>query len=152
QIGAFLIPFVDGDAAGNGYVTNLKNTLPKPPFVLQLKNNHYLEHLLAWILLPSNFQDERNLKTILDNKPINYYDINQLGDLLANDYKSYWKVHDDLIELMVASSEMTLKVKKIINAFDKIVLTCDSNSLNPDWVINTVESNSDTTVLTLNIY
>ena len=152
KIGTFLIPFVDGDAAGNGYVTNLKNENPKPPFVLQLKNNHFLEHLLAWIILPSNAQDEQNLKTILDNKPIDYYDINQLGALLAADYKSYWKVHDELIELMVTNPALTLKVKNLIKALDKIVLGCDPASLNPDWVINVAESNADTTVLTLNIY
>jgi putative ATP-dependent endonuclease of OLD family len=152
KIGTFLIPFVDGDAAGKVYVTNLKNENPKPPYVLQLKNNHFLEHLLAWIILPSNAQDEQNLKTILDNKPIDYYDINQLGALLASDYKSHWKVHDELVELMVINPGLTLKVKNLIKALDKIVLGCAPASLNPNWIINTAESNADTTVLTLNIY
>ncbi len=152
KIGSFLIPFVDGDAAGNGYVTNLKNETSKPPFVLQLKSNHFLEHLIAWIILPSDIQDEQKLKTILDNKPINYYDINQLGVLLASDYKSYWKVHDELIELMVTNPAQTFKVKNLIKALDKIVLGCSHATLNPDWVINVAESNAETTVLTLNIY
>lgn len=152
KTGTFLIPFVDGDDAGNGYVTSLKNENPKPPFILQLKSNHFLEHLLAWIILPSNAQDEQNLKTILGNKPIDYYDINQLGALLAGEYKSYWKVHDELIEFMVTNTVLTLKVKNLIKALDKIVLGCDPVSLNPYWVINVAESSPDTKVLTLNIY
>jgi len=152
KIGSFIIPFVDGDAAGKGYVSNLKNDTPKPTFILQLKDTHFLEHLIAWIILPQNSVDEENLKTILDNKTINYYDINQLGGLLATNYKSYWKVHDELIELMVSNSIYTQKVRSLIKALDRLEVGCNPSTLNPDWIINDIESNADTTVLTLNIY
>lgn len=152
KIGAFLIPFVDGDSAGKGYVTNLKNEIIKPPFVLQLKDNHFLEHLIAWIILPQNAQDEQKLKSILDNRTINYYDIIELGNLLASHFKSYWKVHDELIEIMVTNQGFTQKVKNLIKALDKLALDCNAATLIPDWTINTAESNADTTVLTLNIY
>lgn len=152
RIGAFLIPFVDGDASGKGYVKSLKNESQKPSFILQLKDNHFLEQLIAWIILPQTPEEEEKLKAVLDNKPINYYDIVQLGILLASDYKTYWKVHDELIELMVANKGYTQKVKILIKAFDRIVLGCDPATLNPDWIINIGESNVNTTVLTLNIY
>ena len=152
KIGAFLIPFVDGDAAGKRYVTNLKNETLKPPFVLQLKNNHFLEHLIAWIILPQNAKDELNLKPILNNKPIDYFDVIELGNLLASDYKSYWKVHDELIELMVINSVYTQKVRSIIKAFDKLTISCNPVDLIPDWSVNVDESNADTTVLTLNLF
>jgi len=152
KIGSFLLPFVDGDAAGKGYVTHLKNDTPNPPFILQLKDTHFLEHLIAWIILPQNTTEEGKLKTVLDNKPINYYDINQLGVLLATDYKSYWKVHDELIEIMVTNSAYTQKVRKLINAFDRLEVGCIPATLNPDWIINDAESTANTTVLTLNIY
>lgn len=152
KIGSFLIPFVDGDAAGKGYITNLKNETPKPPFILQLKDTHFLEHLIAWIVLPQNLQEEEKLKAVLENKPINYYDINQLGALMAADYKSHWKVHDELIELMVTNSAYTQKVRDLIKAFDKLVKGCNPATLNPDWIINANETTADTTVLTLNIY
>lgn len=152
RIGTFLIPFVDGDAAGNGYVTNLKNEVQKPPFILQLKDTQFLEHLIAWIILPNNQQEEDKLKAILDQKQIDYYNINALGALLASDYKSYWKVHDELIEIMVENPAYSQKVRNLIKALDKIVNGCDPDTLNPEWVINANVSTSDTIVLTLNIY
>lgn len=152
KIGRFLIPFIDGDAAGKVYVTNLKNESMKPPFILQLKENRFLEHLIAWIILPQSPTDEQKIKSILDNKTINYFDILELGNLLASDYKSYWKVHDELIELMVTTSIYTQKVKSLIKAFDKLKLNCNPIDLAPDWVINTDESTNETIVLTLNLF
>lgn len=152
RIGTFLIPFVDGDVAGNGYIANLKNEVQKPPFILQLKDTHFLEHLIAWIILPNNQQEEDKLKAILDQKQIDYYDINALGALLASDYKSYWKVHDELIEIMVETPAYSQKVRNLIKALDKIVNGCDPGTLNPEWVINANVSTADTIVLTLNIY
>jgi putative ATP-dependent endonuclease of the OLD family len=152
RIGTFLIPFVDGDAAGKGYVKNLKNEAQKPSFILQLKDTHFLEHLIAWIILPNNQQEEDKLKAILDQKQINYYDINALGALLASDYKSFWKVHDELIEIMVETPAYSQKVRNLIKALDKIVIGCDPATLNPEWMINANVSTADTIVLTLNIY
>jgi predicted ATP-dependent endonuclease of OLD family len=152
KIGTFLIPFVDGDSAGNRYVTNLKNEAQKPPFILQLKDAHFLEHLIAWIVLPNNQQEEVKLKAILDQKQINYYDLNALGALLANEYKSYWKVHDEIIEIMVENPSYSQKVRDLIKALDKIVIGCDPRTLNPEWIINANVSTADTNVLTLNIY
>jgi len=65
KIGTFLIPFVDGDSAGKGYTSNLKNVTNKPEFILQLKNNHFLEHLIGWIILPENTDEEASLKDFL---------------------------------------------------------------------------------------
>lgn len=152
KIGSFLIPFVDGDAAGKGYVTNLKNITSKPPYILQLKDNHFLEHLIGWIILPNNAGEEMSLKALLDNKQINYFDIFELGNLLASDYKSHWKVHDELIELMVSNVDITRKVRSLIKALDKLVLGCSPETMAPDWIVNVAESNAVTCVLTLNIY
>lgn len=152
KMGTFLIPFVDGDAAGKQYVANLKDVEQKPYFILQLKDNHFLEHLIAWIILPISESEAEKLKKVLHQKEINYYDIDELGGLLANDYKSYWKVHDELIEIMIENTGYSQKVRDLIKAFDKVVDGCNPAILNPEWVVNVNASTADTTVLTLNIY
>jgi predicted ATP-dependent endonuclease of OLD family len=152
KIGSFLIPFVDGDTAGNGYVTNLKNEAQKPPFIVQLRDTHFLEHLIAWIILPNSKQEVDRLKIILDQKQINYYNMGALGNLLANDYKTYWKVHDEIIQIMVETPSYSQKVRNLIKALDKITFGCNPKTLSPDWIVNANVSTAETTVLTLNIY
>jgi len=71
--------------------------------------------------------------------------------LLASDYKSYWKLHDEIIELMVSNINSTRKVRMLIKAFDKLGVGCDLTTLTPDWIINETQSNTDTKVLMLNI-
>jgi hypothetical protein len=92
------------------------------------------------------------LKIILDQKQINYYNMGALGNLLANDYKTYWKVHDEIIQIMVETPSYSQKVRNLIKALDKITFGCNPKTLSPDWIVNANVSTAETTVLTLNIY
>jgi predicted ATP-dependent endonuclease of OLD family len=152
KINPFAIPLVDGDAAGNNYVSNLKAEPQKPSIILQLKTNNFLEHLIAWIILPQDEAEIDKLKAILDNRNINYSDITELGNLLANDYKTYWKVHDELIETMITNTGSAEKVRVLIKALDSVQPGVNPASLTPNWLVDANKSNASTTVLTLNIY
>jgi putative ATP-dependent endonuclease of OLD family len=149
RFNSLLIPFVDGDSAGNGYVKALK-LLEKPPkVILQLKDRHFLEHLIAWLVLPQDDSDNAKLKSVLGSD-IDFFDIEGLGTLLESAFKTYWKIHDELIELIIENAAYTAKVKTLISAFDEI--GNEGSAGNKYWIKNQGSSNVSTTVLTLNIY
>ena len=147
KLNSLLVPFVDGDAAGDKYVQALKIVSKPPKLILQLKNANFLEHIIAWILIPQGSGDKEKLKAIL-NSDIDYTSIEELAKLLESKlFKTYWKIHDELIELIVQSPSYTSKVKTLISALDQI----DANG-NNYWTKNDAKSNATTTVLTLKIF
>jgi len=152
RLNTFLIPIVDGDAAGDLYVQKLKEEAIKPKYILQLKAGHFLEHLIAWIILPQNPLEESQLKEILLNKPIDYFSIDLLGNLLATEFKSYWKIHDELIEFMITNTMATEKVKILIKALDQITYNSEQADLGATWTLNAASTIAETKVFTLSIY
>jgi putative ATP-dependent endonuclease of OLD family len=152
RIGSFLLPLVDGDNAGKGYVNALKAEASPPPYVLQLKDGHFLEHIIAWLILPETAEEETRLKDLFDNEPIDYTSIAHIGQVIAGRFKSHWAIHDEIIEIISESAHSRSKVKNLIKAIDKIIPGCVPNDFVADWAHNTALSTENTTVLTLAIY
>lgn len=147
-----LFPFVDGDAAGTQYVRSLKQVDNKPKFVLQLPQNRFLEHLIAWILLPQNPEQALALKEILNNSEIDYFDIVEFGNLIENDFKTYWKAHDELIDFIINNSHCLQKVKSFIQAIDVVQIDAKDEELSVFWAKNEELSEDNFSVLTLNVF
>lgn len=147
-----LYPFIDGDSAGNNYVSKLKKESLPPKIILQLPNNRCLEHLIAWIILPKDSNEITELKKILIDETINYTNLDELADFLKEKHKSYWKLHDELIDLISINSNYNNKAKLFIKAFDIIQSNTTEAKYNKFWKKDETKSDSKTNVLILNLF
>lgn len=152
HVQTFLIPFVDGDTAGDNYVNDFKKDINKPLFVLQLPKNKFFEHLIAWIISPENESEKQKLEQILSNKSINYYDLEELGSLLETQFKTYWKVHDEIIDAIISTPSYSSKAKQIIEALDCIFEGALPTDYDKFWIKDESNSEIDFTVLKLGLF
>jgi hypothetical protein len=150
HLGRQLIAFVDGDAAGDTYVQHLSRQAQPPKFILQLPPGRVLEHVIAWILLPQNESEEQRIREIFEGASINYYDITELGNHLEQNFKTYWKMHDELIEIIITNPNCLVKVKGFIKAIDVIKENDDSHL--PYWLELSKSETPPSTILRLSIF
>lgn len=152
HLNVHLIPFVDGDKAGDSYVKNLKGEALCPKFILQLPKDKFLEHILAWILKLNAGDKNDELKSIFSGAEIDYTNIDEIGDLLESKFKSYWKIHDDIIEYIINSTIRISKARLFLEALNCIHLNSEEANYGKYWTVNTDESNEKVKVLTLSIF
>jgi predicted ATP-dependent endonuclease of OLD family len=152
HLNVHLLPLVDGDAAGDTYVNNFIGDSNCPKFILQLPNNKFLEHILAWIIKPDAGDSTDELKSIFDGSVIDYTSIDELGNLLESKYKSYWKMHDDIIEYIIKSPNCISKARLFLEALNCIHFNSEESHFGKYWKINTDKSNESVKVLTLSIF
>jgi putative ATP-dependent endonuclease of OLD family len=83
-----LMALVDGDSAGDGYVTNLLANTPPPRAIFQLPAGWTIEDVVRWILEPGGAAVLANLKTELTG--FSFSTLDELNVLLktVNDQKS----------------------------------------------------------------
>jgi putative ATP-dependent endonuclease of the OLD family len=91
-----VVPIVDGDKAGNDYLTELIKSDPPPKLILQLKADCLLEDLIAWILSPVESSEWEAIEMIL---PIsNRTNVELVAVLTKN--KTNWRLHEELLVYM----------------------------------------------------
>jgi predicted ATP-dependent endonuclease of OLD family len=142
-----LIPFVDGDDAGNRYVSSLLRLVTPPRFILQLPPGRMIEHLIAWIIQPTDQQQINTLRTLL-TADIDYTNLNELGEFLQTK-KSHWQLHDELVDNIMGRQGCLEKVRRFVRALDAI--STEEANVPTGWLQQT-NSTANTTVLKLNLF
>lgn len=89
-----VVPLVDGDDAGNGYVKELRKGSPAPDLVLQLEVDHTLEHLIAWILSPATTEEWSAIRAVF---PMIATDTNDALVSTLTQNKTNWRLHEELL-------------------------------------------------------
>lgn len=115
-----VVPFVDGDNAGIGYVKELKRSDPAPAIILQLDVDHTLEHLIGWILGPTEVDEWTAIKEIL---PGVTSDTNsQLVDALTQN-KTNWRLHEELLGYMGSNEGAKRRLSKFCDGLCELAVT-----------------------------
>jgi putative ATP-dependent endonuclease of the OLD family len=139
-----LIPFVDGDSAGNDYIAHLKRNNAPPKYIIQLPAENCLEDLIADILHPEG-DDFTTLSEILGNE---IKDSTRLREALKKQHKKHWSVHDALVEYISTNKSAFQRAHMFINSLSNI----ESSDTNKKQLLTMDSAKSDekTTVYTFN--
>ena len=81
-----IVPLVDGDAAGDGYVTDLLAANPAPPIILQLPAGWTIEDVVRWMLDPGGNPVLTAIQGGIPN--FNFPTLDALRDLLKTPNKN----------------------------------------------------------------
>lgn len=129
-----IIPLVDGDSAGNDYVSALKNCATPPKKILRLGDDKELEDVIHWIVNPSASGRVEVLE-----------EISSLGgrtfrELLEKN-KSYDAYHESLAEFIMTEEDCVKKARVFINSIHSNNHDNDTN-----WIKNENKSTATTFV------
>lgn len=134
-----LYPFVDGDAAGDGYVADLLKLTQPPKIILQLGKNCMLEDLVAWIL----GTDAKKIQEIESlTEPLNGL---ALRDFLIKN-KQNWIFHEAIVESITKDQAAFLRAQKFINSI--YCIEALPTELTPFWAKRDDLSTDSTTIYT----
>ena len=135
-----VVPFVDGDGAGVGYAKELKKSNPPPELILQLKADHTLEHLIAWILDPSEASEWEAVELILGLEKRTKDDL--VTVLTKN--KTNWRLHEELLVYMGANSGAKGRLSKFCDGLCEVAVTGQTSQT--CWHKDEVESDESTAI------
>lgn len=108
------IPFVDGDAAGKGYVTNLLALEHPPKIILMLGHELELEDLIDWIIQPHTEGRTIELEAILQP-----FEGQQLRDILHSN-KQNWGYQDSLADFIIRNVDCVRRARLFVNSIYSI--------------------------------
>jgi hypothetical protein len=89
-----VVPLVDGDEAGDGYVTMLLKANPPPSFILQLETGSTFENVIAWLLSPTEPSEWTAVAAILASLTSHTQEA-LVAELTTN--KTNWRLHEELL-------------------------------------------------------
>jgi putative ATP-dependent endonuclease of the OLD family len=137
-----LLPIVDGDKAGNGYVIELL-ALPIPPkIILQLGSNWILEDMICWLISPDPTKIAPSKIAEIENQtePMNGA---SLRDFLIK-FKSHWMYHEAIVHCIIQDSNTFTRAQQLLNSIYSIRnLPAELVSF---WKKDNVKSTSNTQV------
>jgi hypothetical protein len=117
---ARLLPLVDGDAAGQGYVAEFEKHKPAFSRVARLGNGLTLESVVAWILFPlkqtQSLWDQ--LVALIPGAAITTRD--ELASAIAEKCKRHWSVHEDLLWLLKDCPEALTRARNFLAGLNAI--------------------------------
>lgn len=120
-----VIPFVDGDDAGNEYVKELKKSTPRHALILQLEAAHTLEHLIAWLLSPTDAEEWSEIKRTL---PSITSDTNEQLVLALTQNKTNWRLHDELLMYIASHDAAQKRLSMFCDGLCEVAVTGKTNS------------------------
>lgn len=113
-----LIPFVDGDDAGDGYVKELKKYNNPPKTILQLPKDWNMERLLGWIL-STDGKVSQKFGEVLGIE-------SEIGQALApvlDRFKPKWDTHGKIIEFISDQAECLDRLRYLMASLSLLHLT-----------------------------
>lgn len=135
-----LLPIVDGDSAGDAYVKSLKTLKNPPSIVVQLPKDASIEHLIAWILSPSQDQEWQYLENLLDISS------RSLKDFAAKleENKTRWDIHEEIISMVAERQPAADRARLFFDAVSQLPENDQFSSTH--WFREMERSNEKTTI------
>jgi len=132
------IPMVDGDSAGQEYISSLLRCDNLPSLIITLGNNAAVECLSAWLLEPALSNPEECLKEILpDSQDRN---LKKLQDKLCESpNKKNRELRENLVWEAINNSDCQVRVQEFMN--DISALASGESPINQGWQIRTINGN-----------
>ncbi|MHA4810202.1 ATP-dependent nuclease [Flavitalea flava] len=111
-----LLPIVDGDDAGDEYVNELLKLSKPPVLIFQLPTGFFLEHLVAWILSPTEDEEFAELTDIFN---LGITDPSILLKQLIM-HKTNWHLHEMIMQYVVQHIDPFQRAQSFINSISLI--------------------------------
>jgi putative ATP-dependent endonuclease of the OLD family len=108
------IPLVDGDVAGQEYVTQLKALDNPPKSILSLGTDLELEDLISWIIKPHTTERQIELEEFLEP-----FDGKALRDILHQN-KQHWGYQDSLADFIIRNDDCVRRTRLLVNSIYSI--------------------------------
>ena len=142
----YLIPLVDGDAAGNEYVKSLKKSDKPPAVIFQLPDNWTVENIIAWIVSPSKSNDWQQLQDLLE---FSNNDLNSMVTQLKDErFKTRWDIHEEIITLIAENTRAANRARVF---FDDLSQLADGSvSESSHWIKDSDKSDEKCKILCFN--
>ncbi len=116
-----VIALVDGDGAGDGYVTGLRSLTPSPTAIIQWPNNHTIEDIVGWIIAAT--EEDVVVKELQEELSGKWTFANLKGFVLllkmgsgANGMKEDVVAHDAVVGVIQRHEECRLRCAKVLDA------------------------------------
>lgn len=105
------IPLVDGDAAGNGYLDQLKVLGGPPPLILQWGVDRAIEDTISWIVRP----DAARIQQVKD--ATEDFEGQSLSEFLGSDEaKTKWDYHEAVVEVIMQHHDSVRRARRLLNS------------------------------------
>jgi hypothetical protein len=127
------IPIIDGDKAGNGYITSLCSETPRPVKIIHLGDNAAMECLSAWILEPALAMPGTILNTLLSGFDMTLKNLQNI--LSSSDKKKDRELHENLVWESLDFSECCERACELFHDFAGIA--SGSPLKNKGWQMQT---------------
>lgn len=132
-----VVPLVDGDAAGDGYVKSLIKLTAAPLMIIQLAKDCCLESLLAWLLTPSTAQDWTDLVAIMPD--LGSHDETHLVECLTKN-KVNWRRHEELVGYIGEKAAAKQRLADLHDGLCEILET--GSTTKPCWKNDSTTNNA----------
>lgn len=129
------IPILDGDSAGNSYLSSLQKATPLPVRLIRYGANAGAECLSAWILEPALSSPGDTLTQLIDN--LRSPTLKDLQDVLIEKKKDR-ELRENLAWESLDSQECCKRACEFFH--DISAIAAKGLRKNPSWVVNVVES------------
>ena len=125
------IPVIDGDAAGDGYISSLRSGIPKPAKIIRLGDNAAMECVSAWILEPALASPGSILNTLLSGSSGT---LKSLQDALCDNKKDR-ELRENLVWESLDSPECCRRACELFHDFAAIA--SNGSLKNQNWQTQT---------------
>ncbi|MBI2927860.1 MAG: AAA family ATPase [Verrucomicrobia bacterium] len=140
-----IVAMVDGDEAGDNYVTELKAKMPPPSLIIQLPTGWTIENVVRWMLDPGGAAALTTLSAALPG--FTFASLDALRDLLKTSnnkgtntvgLKEDVLAHDAIVGVLDATPECRARVVTFCEALVSAAIGADHAQIVPDAARSTV--------------